>query len=155
MLPLLPLFILVLLIFPGYRAPRLWPHISRTRDYARLSIVLGALLILFWIDVYAWAPWSSFYGILILPNLAFVSAYLLLHRTGAERRYRIAVSVWIVLHAFFAAHVIAADIDQTHRFAIDYSIPLKAVLVLATVAVAMLALDLPLRHERGRLAADK
>ena len=114
-MPLMLLFVLVLLIFPGYRAPRLWPHIARTRDYARLAIVLIALLLLFWVDMYAWAPWSSFWGILILPSLAFVSTYILLHRTGAERRYRIAVGVWIALQACFVLHVLVAQVDPIHR----------------------------------------
>lgn len=136
-LPWFIVYILVLLIFPGYRAPRLWPDISRTRDYARLSVILVALLLLFWMNVYALAPWSYFWEILILPNLAIVSTYLVLHRTGAEGRYRIATGLWIAVNAVLVAHLISASVDPTRRVG-EHPIVLKSVLVLAALAVALL-----------------
>jgi hypothetical protein len=152
-MPLLLLAIVVLLVYPGYRAPRLWPSIARTRDYARLAIVLVALLLLFWVDMYAWAP-SSSWGILILPTLAFVSTYVLLHRTGAERRYRIGIGVWIALQACFISHVLVADADPIHRFGHD-PWELRIGLILAGIVVALLPLDIRFLHDRGRRVANE
>ncbi|HEX7137252.1 MAG TPA: hypothetical protein VF219_05380 [Vicinamibacterales bacterium] len=147
--PLLLLFILVLLIFPGYRAPRLWPHIARTRDYARLTVVLIALLLLFCVDIYVWAPWDSFWAILILPSLAFVGTYVLLHRTGAERRYRIAIGVWLALQAGFILHVFVAGVDPIHHIG-NYPWALRSILLLAAIGVTFLPLDVPRLRVRGK-----
>lgn len=140
-LPWFVVYMLVLLIFPGYRAPRLWPDVARTRDYARLSVILVALLLLSCADIYTLAPWSSFWEMLIIPNMAIASTYLVLHRTGAERRYRIAIAVWIALNAVYVAHLAGAVVDPTH-FARVYPWVLKSVLILLALGVALLALYL-------------
>jgi hypothetical protein len=153
-MPLLLLFVVVLLTLPGYRAPRLWPNLARTRDYVRIAVVLTALLLLFGIDLYAWAPWSSLWGILLLPSLGFVSTYILLHRTGAERRYRIATGVWIAVQAGFFLHVAVADVDPIHWVA-NYPRTLRTILFVAVIVATLLPLDIPFVYERGRRVAHQ
>jgi hypothetical protein len=135
--PYFVLYIVVLLLKPGYRAPRLWPDEARHGDYLRLSIILTVLLVLFCLNNYMLAPWSSFYGILIIPLLAIVTTYLVLHRTGALRRYRIATAVWIIVTAMLICHLLLAEIHSELFFS-DYAAYAKSFLVAATLSVAVL-----------------
>lgn len=150
-LPSFLVYILVLLFFPRYRAPRLWPDVARTEDYARLNLILVSLLLLFWMDIYALAPWSSFYEILILPNLAILTVYLILHRTGAERRYRIATALWIALNAVLIAHLILADVDPTHGVG-EYPGTVLGVLILSALGVALFTYHLLSPQSGKRMA---
>ena len=138
-MPYFLLYIAVLLIAPRYRAPRLWPDVSRTRDYLRLAIILAAILLLFWMDICALAPWSSFNGMLILPALAIVTVYLVLHRIGAPAKYNVATAVWIALNAALLAHLVIGDVDPAHRLA-AHPLLVKSALILAALAVAALTL---------------
>ena len=150
--PYFVLYIVVLLLKPGYRAPRLWPDEARHGDYLRLCVILLALLVLFCLNNYALAPWSSFYGILIIPLLAIVTTYLVLHRTGAPRRFANATAAWIVVTMILITHMLLAEI-QSERFFSDYPELSKSLLVVATLAVAVLTvlLVVPWKHA-GRLA---
>jgi hypothetical protein len=146
--PYLLLFVGVLLIFPRYRAPRLWPDISRTRDYLRLCIILAAMLVLFAMDVHLLTPWSSFFGILIIPNLAMVTAYLVLHRTGSPGRYNIATAVWIAINAAFFAHLFVAKPAPLRGLG-EHPLAVKLALVASALAVAVLTQQLLSRRTNG------
>jgi hypothetical protein len=136
-LPYFLLYIAVLLLFPRYRAPRLWPVVSRTSDYLRLSVILVALLLLFSLNIDALAPWESVCGTIIIPVLAIVTVYLVLHRTGAPRRYNIATAVWLAVNALLICCCVQARVDP-QSFLYSYSPAVKAVLVIAVLAVAIM-----------------
>jgi hypothetical protein len=160
-MPLVLFFIAVLLISPRYRAPRLWPDVSRTRDYLRLSIILIGQLLLFWMNNYALAPWSAFFGILIIPALAIVTTYLVLHR-GATRPFSIAMAVWISVNAVFVADLILAEVDAEkfpHEVLVGgkvllVHIAVKAFLVLATLAAAVLTIVVLTGWQAGASLAE-
>jgi len=160
-MPLILFFIAVLLIFPRYRAPRLWPDVSRTRDYLRLSIILIAQLLLFWMNNYALAPWWAFFGVLIIPALAIVTTFLILHR-GAPRRFSIAMAVWISVNAVLVASMILAEVDAgkfPHGVHVAGKILLvhiavKVVLVFATLAAAILTIVVLTGWQAGASLAE-
>ncbi|HEV7428238.1 MAG TPA: cache domain-containing protein [Thermoanaerobaculia bacterium] len=135
--PYFLVYLAVLLIKPRYRAPRLWPDATRHGDYLRLSVILLALVLLFSLNNYALAPWASFSGIVIIPLLAIVTTYLVLHRTGTPRRFAIGTAAWIIVTAMLAVHMGLADL-RVERFS-GYVAPLvRTILVLTTLAVAVL-----------------
>jgi hypothetical protein len=131
------LFISALLVSPRYRAPRLWPDETRHGDYLRLSIILLGMIGLFCLNNLVLAPWSSFRGIVIIPALSLTTAYLVLHRSGAPRRFAIGTAVWIVAMAVLITHMILGDIQSDYFFS-DYPVFAKAFLVIAALAVGWL-----------------
>lgn len=135
--PYFVVYLAVLLLKPRYRAPRLWPDATRQGDYLRLCVVLAALVLLFALNNYALAPWDSYSGIVILPLLAMVTTYLLLHRAGAPRRFAVGTPVWIIVTAMLVAHMLAADVHAEH-FSAQLAPLVKGILVLATLGVALL-----------------
>jgi len=135
--PYFLVYLAVLLLKPRYRAPRLWPDPTRQGDYLRLCVILAAMVLLFWLNNYALAPWASFSGIVIIPLLAMVTTYLVLHRTGAPRRFAIGTAVWIIVSATLVAHMLAAEV-HTERFSAPLAPLVKGILVLATLGVAAL-----------------
>jgi hypothetical protein len=137
--PYLIVYLVVLVLKPRYRAPRLWPDEARHGDYLRLSVILVALLLLFCLNNYALAPWASFGGILIIPLLSIVTTYLVLHRTGAPRRFALGTAVWLIVTAMLVTHMVVSEIHP-QRFFTDVAPLAKAVLVLATLLVAVLTL---------------
>ena len=151
--PYFIVYLAVLLIKPRYRAPRLWPDEARHSDYLRLSFILLALLLLFCLNNYALSPWASLRGIVIIPLLSIVTTYLLLHRTGAPRRFAIATAVWLIVTAMLVAHMVAAEINPD-RFFTGFDVYVKTVLVLATLAVAVLTFLLLGGWKRGGRVRD-
>jgi hypothetical protein len=139
--PYFLVYVIVLLLKPRYRAPRLWPDETRHRDYLRLAVLLAALLLLFCLNNYALAPWPSFPGIVLLPLLSIVTTYLVLHRTGTPRRFAIGIAVWIIVTIMLIVHMAFGVIDRERAFS-DYADLARAFLVLATLAVATLTLVL-------------
>jgi hypothetical protein len=135
--PYVVVYTLVLLVAPRYRAPRLWPDERRHGDYLRLNIILFGVLGLFCLNNYVLEPWSSFRGILIIPALAYATTYLVLHRTGAPRRFAIGTAFWLVAMSILITNMVLADIHSDHFFS-DYAAFAKAFLVIATLAVGAL-----------------
>jgi hypothetical protein len=136
--PYLILCIIVLLVAPTYRAPSLWPDSARLGDYLRLCLILPGILLLFAVNNYALAPWSAFWGVVIFPTLSIATTYLVLHRGGAERRFRIALAVWIALNAAVITHFAVADFDPD-VFLTARMVRIEAV-ALAVLAMALTAL---------------
>jgi len=139
--PYLLVYIIVLILKPRYRAPRLWPDETRHGDYLRLVLILIALMSLSCLNNYALAPWSSFYGIVLIPLLSIVTTYVMLHRTGAPRRLAIGMAVWIIVTVLLIAQMSFARIHPERAFA-AHPVLSRAFLVLATVIVAALTLML-------------
>jgi len=151
--PYVLFYVLVLLLWPAYRAPRLWPDERRHGDYLRLSIILIAIVVLFSLNNYALAPWSAFYGIPLIGLLSIVTVYLVLHRTGAPRRLAIAKAAWIVVTAAVIAHLILAEIN-TELFFSDYAELVRLLLVVLALAVGMLTFLLVDGWKRGPRTAE-
>lgn len=136
--PYLIVYIAVLVLAPGYRAPRLWPDSTRGGDYLRLVLILLALLFLSWANNYVLTPWSSFVGAVILPLISLLSTYLVLHRAGTPWRFAGGTAFWLILYAVYLGGWIIpkGDVDSGLFFS-DYPGPAKAVLVAIVVAVAV------------------
>lgn len=135
--PYLLVYILVLILTPGYRAPRLWPDAKRGDEYFRLVLVLLALLVLFWVNNFVLTPWSAFFGAVFLPLIAILSTYLALHRKGAPWRFAVGTSVWLIAIAIYLGVCLipVADVDSGLVFS-SYPRPTKAALVVLTLLVA-------------------
>lgn len=151
--PYFLVYLAVLLLRPRYRAPRLWPDQARHSDYLRLSFLLLALLVLFCLNNYAFAPWASFAGIVIIPLLSIVTTYLVLHRTGTPRRFAIGTAVWIIVTAMLVAHMLLAEIHP-ERFSGPVSPIVRMILLLATLGVALLTYVLLGRWKHGGRVRD-
>ncbi len=151
--PYLLVYIIVLILKPRYRAPRLWPDETRHGDYLRLVLILIALLLLSCLNNYALAPWSSFYGIVLIPLLSIVTTYVMLHRTGAPRRRAIGMAVWIIVTVLLIIQMWFARIHPERAFAAHVVLS-RAFLVLATVIVATLTLMLIGGWKRGGPVSD-
>jgi hypothetical protein len=104
--PYLLICVVVMLVAPSYRAPNLWPDATRFDDYLRLCLILPGILLLFALNNYTMAPWSLFWGVVIIPALSIVTTYLVLHRSGSERKFRIALAVWIAVNGLLIAHFV-------------------------------------------------
>ena len=151
--PYFLVYMAVLLLRPRYRAPRLWPDQTRHSDYLRLSVMLLALLGLFCLNNYAFAPWASFAGIVIIPLLSLVTTYLVLHRTGAPRRFATGAAVWIIVTSMLVVHMFLAEIHP-ERFSGHAPAIVRTILLLATLVVALLTYVLLGRWKRGGRVRD-
>ncbi|HEX2122618.1 MAG TPA: hypothetical protein VHL59_13340, partial [Thermoanaerobaculia bacterium] len=134
-LPYIVLYILVLIVAPEYRAPSVWPDESRRGDYLRLCVIYLGLLVLFGLAVYLLTPWSSFYAVMMIPAIAVLSTYLVLHRVARRRSFAVAAALWIVASAVLFCVLLGNDIDSG-RFFSAHPITAKAVLVAVAVAVS-------------------
>src|SRR4051794_3544208 len=137
--PYFVLYIIVLLLKPRYRAPRLWPDETRHGDYLRLAVILIALLLLFCLNNYVLAPWPSFAGIVLIPLLSILTTYLVLHRTGTPRRFAISMAAWIIVTVMVIIHMSLAEIHPERAFS-GYAALAHEFLVVVTLAVAALTL---------------
>ncbi len=97
--PYLLLYIFAFIALPRYRAPSIWPDEARRGDYLRLCIIYLGLLLLFGLTTFVLTPWSSFYAVMMIPAIAILSTYLVLHRVGTPRRFAIATALWIGANA--------------------------------------------------------
>ena len=132
--PYLLLYVLVLVLAPHYRAPKLWPAAGRWGDYLRLCIILMALALFFYLNNYALQPWSAFYGALFLPIIGMVESYLVVHRRDIKtKRFAVAAAVWIVAFAFLICFLVIGSTEP--RFFGGRPIG-NAVLVAAALALA-------------------
>jgi hypothetical protein len=147
--PYLILCIIVLLVAPQYRAPSLWPDATRFGDYLRLCLILPGILLLFAVSNYTLAPWSAFWGVVIIPALSIATTYLILHRSGAERKLRIALAVWIVINVALIAHFALADFDPD----LILTRAVRAEAIVLALAVQVLTVLLLSRSDFGRRAA--
>jgi hypothetical protein len=146
-------YMAVLLLRPRYRAPRLWPDQTRHGDYLRLSFILLALLLLFCLNNYVFAPWASFAGIVIIPLLSIVTTYLVLHRTGAPRRFAIGAAVWIIVTSMLVVHMLLAEIHP-ERFSGHAPAIVRTIVLLATLGVALFTYVLIGRWKYGGRVRD-
>jgi len=137
--PYFAVYIVVLLLKPRYRAPRLWPDETRHSDYLRLALILTVLLLLFCANNYVLAPWPSFSGVVLIPLLSIVTTYLVLHRTGAPKRLAIGTAAWIIVTTMVVIHMSLAGIHPERVFS-GYPILTHTFLVMATVGIAALTL---------------
>jgi hypothetical protein len=135
--PYIALYIFTLIIAPRYRAPSVWPDETRRGDYLRLCVIYIALLILFGLTTYLLTPWSSFYAVMMIPAVAVLSTYLVLHRVGTPRRFAIAAALWIVANAVLFCVLLRYDVAPNPLFANHPAAP-KALLLAVAVAVAAL-----------------
>lgn len=135
-MPVFLIYIAVIVFTPQYRAPRLWPQPGRWSEYLRLCIILAALLVLSFFNKYALTPWSSFFGAMFLPGIAIVSTYLVLHRTGAPRRFAIASALWLALNALLIAFMVRGDLET--RFFASWPWIGKTLLLAIAIGVAVL-----------------
>ncbi len=135
--PYVLLYIFVLVVVPGYRAPSIWPDESRRSDYLRLCVIYLALLLLFALTVYVLTPWSAFYAVTMIPALAMLSTYLVLHRIARGRRFMIAAALWIVANAVLFYFLLGYEVVSGRFFSEDPKIA-KAVLFAVAIAVATL-----------------
>jgi hypothetical protein len=111
------------------------------------------LLLLFCLNNYAFAPWASFAGIVIIPLLSIVTTYLVLHRTGAPRRFAIGTAVWIIVSSMLAVHMLLAEIHPD-RFSGHAPAIVRTILLLATLGVALLTYVLLGRWKYGGRVRD-
>lgn len=137
-MPYIVLYCVVLAIAPGYRAPSVWPDESRRGDYLRLCVIYLALLFLFGLTVYLLTPWSSFYAVVMIPAIAVLSTYLVLHRVARPRSFAIAAALWIAANAVLLCVLIGSDVESGCFFSKYPSSCAKTVLVVVAVAVATL-----------------
>jgi hypothetical protein len=151
--PYFLVYLAVLLLRPRYRAPRLWPDQTRHGDYLRLTFILLALLLLFCLNNYAFAPWAAFAGIVIIPLLSIVTTYLVLHRTGAPRRFAAGAAAWIIVTSMLVAHMLLAEIHP-ERFSGHAPAIVRTILLLATLGVALLTYVLLGRWKHGGRVRD-
>lgn len=150
--PYVFLYIFTLIIAPRYRAPSIWPDESRRGDYMRLCVIYLALLLLFGLTTYVLTPWSSFYAVMMIPAVAILSTYLVLHRIGTPRRFAIATALWIVANAILFTVLLRYNV-AAGRFFSGHPAVAKAVLVAVAVAVAALTAMLVSRSPGRRLSA--
>lgn len=153
--PYVVLYVLVLLIAPGYRAPRLWPDSTRGGDYLRLALILIALLVLFLANDYILTPWSSYLGAFMIPLIAILSTYLALHRYGAPWRFRIATWLTAIPYVVLLVWIISpvSDADWAFLDARRVSTPKLALLLLTLATAAATALLLSKPSGGARLRA--
>lgn len=135
--PYIVLYIVTLIAVPRYRAPSIWPDEPRRLDYLRLCIIYLALLILFGLTAYVLKPWSAFYAVLLIPAIATLSTYLVLHRSTNRRRFNVAAALWIIANAFLFVVLLRYDVAQG-RFFSGY--PRTAHIVLVVIAIVIAAL---------------
>jgi hypothetical protein len=148
--PYLLLYISTLIIAPAYRAPSIWPDESRRNDYVRLCLIFLGLLVLFGLMTYVLTPWSSFYAVMMIPAIALLSTYLVLHRTATPRRFAIAAALWIVANAILFIVLLRYEVAGCCFFS-AYPYAAKTVLVIWAVAVAALTAILISPSGGGRL----
>jgi hypothetical protein len=134
--PYVLLYILTLLIAPAYRAPSVWPDESRRGDYLRLCVIYLGLLLLFGLTTVVLMPWPSFYAIIMIPAIAVLSTYLVLHRIASTRRFAVVAALWIAANAILVSVFLRNDVAAC-RFA-GAAGAAKAVLVAVALAVAAL-----------------
>jgi hypothetical protein len=140
--PYLLLYIATLVIAPGYRAPSIWPDEARRADYVRLCIIFSGLLVLFGLMTYVLTPWSSFYAVMMIPAIALLSTYLVLHRTATPRRFAIATALWVIANAILFAVLLRYDVAAGHGFISDHPAAAKGMLVAVAFGVAALTAKL-------------
>ena len=97
--PYFVLYVVTLVVAPRYRAPSIWPDEARRLDYLRLCIIYVALLLLFGLTTYVLAPWSAFSAVLLIPAIATLGTYLVLHRSTNRRRFHVAAALWVIANA--------------------------------------------------------
>ncbi|MEK6374703.1 MAG: cache domain-containing protein [Acidobacteriota bacterium] len=149
--PYVFLYIFTLIVAPRYRAPSIWPDESRRSDYLRLCIIYLGLLLLFGLTVYVLTPWSSFYAVMMIPAVAILSTYLVLHRVATPRRFAIGAALWIVANAVLFSVLLRYNV-AAGRFFSGHPAAAKAVLVTVAVAVAALTAVLTSTSGGRRLA---
>lgn len=137
-LPYVLLYIFTLVVLPRYRAPSIWPDESRRGDYLRLCVIYVVLLVLFGLTVSVLAPWSSFPAVMMIPALAVLNTYLVLHRVGTPRKFAVAASLWIVANAILLAVLMRSDVAP--RFAGHSHIALGAVAAVTLIGAALTAI---------------
>jgi hypothetical protein len=135
--PYLVLSIFLLVVAPGYRAPSVWPDEARRGDYLRLCVIYLALLLLFGLTTYVLTPWASFIPVMMIPAIAVLSTYLVLHRVARPRPFAIAAALWVVANALLFSVLVRSNVDAGRFFSPQ---PGLARGVLATVAIAVAAL---------------
>ena len=135
--PYIILYIFVLVIAPGYRAPSVWPDEARRGDYLRLCVIYLSLLLLFGLTVYLLTPWSALYAVMLIPAIAILSTYLVLHRVARPRPFAIAAALWVVVNAALFCVLLAFDVDSGGFFS-GWPKTTKAALVAVAIAVAAL-----------------
>jgi hypothetical protein len=135
--PYIVLYIVTLIAVPRYRAPSIWPDEPRRLDYLRLCIIYLALLLLFGLTTYVLKPWSAFYAVLLIPAIATLGTYLVLHRSTNRRRFNFAAAMWVIANAFLFVVLLRYDVAQGRFFS---SYPRTAHTVLVVVAVMIAAL---------------
>ena len=135
--PYFVLYVVTLVVAPRYRAPSIWPDEARRLDYLRLCIIYVALLLLFGLTTYVLTPWSAFYAVLLIPAIATLGTYLVLHRSTNRRRFNVAAALWVIANALLLVVLVLYDVAQG-RFFSGY--PRTAQIVLVAVALVIAAL---------------
>ena len=135
--PYIVLYIVTLIAVPRYRAPSIWPDEPRRLDYLRLCIIYLALLLLFGLTTYVLKPWSAFYAVLLIPTIASLGTYLVLHRSTNRRRFNLAAALWIIANAFLFVVLLRYEVAQG-RFFSGYPRAAHIVLVVVAVVIATL-----------------
>ena len=144
-LPYVIVYVVVLVALPGYRAPRLWPAATHAGDYLRIAIILIALLLLFWMNNYVLDPWSSFAGAALLPLIAIVSTYVVLHRAGAPHRFAAATALLLILYAVYLLFIARGKVDSLLFFS-PHPRAVRIILSSLAVSVAILTFVLVRKH---------
>jgi hypothetical protein len=111
-LPYVLIAVLLMVIWPWYRAPYLWPDTTRIAEYGRLTAVMGLAAITFSLSTYAITPADLFPIILVLPLQAVLSGYVLLHGRDMRRMSLVALLAWIVLTRLLVWSIAMAHIDS-------------------------------------------
>jgi len=135
--PYFAVYVLVLVIAPRYRASSLWPEETRRGEYLRLVLIYLGLLLLFVLNNWALSPWSCFNGAMVIPIVAILSTYLVLHRSGTPGRLAVPSILWLGTNAALLKGFIDGDIDTDRSF-YPHQPAAKAILILAAIGVALL-----------------
>lgn len=138
--PYVLLYIVTFIAAPRYRAPSVWPDETRRIDYFRLCIIYLGLLLLFGLTTYVLTPWSSFYAIILIPAIATLSTYLVLHRSSRpRRRFAVAAALWLIANAALFVVLFRYDVANGRFFSGGYAAPAaKTLLVAVAIVVAAL-----------------
>jgi hypothetical protein len=148
--PYLFLYLAVLIAWPWYRAPSLWPDPTRGRLYAAVSGSGMAGTALFVALIYAVDSRSLFPIAAALPAHFAVTTYLLLHARDLRRRTGLALAAWLAASALLLLVVGRAPID-TGLLVSPAPDETRVVLILLallylTVTMYLFAVSLPPPH---------
>jgi hypothetical protein len=150
-LPYVLIAVILMAIWPWYRAPYLWPDTTRIAEYGRLTVVMALAAVSFSLSTYAIRPEDLFPIILVLPLQAVLSGYVLLHGRDMRRMSLAALLAWISLTGVLIWTIAGARID-TDLLVSAKPARMKWLLIAVVLFESVVALKMMMRR-RQQVAA--